>query len=45
MQERYTEELRKKHGPDVDPRLVPFDVHATYATGRGLPHGRYVKRY
>ena len=26
MQDLYTEELRKTHGPDIDPRSVPFDV-------------------
>jgi hypothetical protein len=40
MQERYTEELKKIHGPELeDPRLVPFNVNAA---GRGTPHGRYV---
>jgi hypothetical protein len=45
MQERYTEELKKKHGPNVDPRLVPLDVDASYVAGGGLLHGRYVKTY
>jgi hypothetical protein len=35
----------KKHSPDIDPRLVPFDMDALYAIGGGLPYGRYVKRY
>jgi hypothetical protein len=26
-----------------DLRSVPFNVNTTYATGRGTPHGRYVK--
>jgi hypothetical protein len=43
VQERYTEELKNKHRPDVDLRSVPFDVDASYAVGRGLSHGRYVK--
>jgi hypothetical protein len=44
LQERYTEELRKIHGPELeDPRLVSFNVDATYAVGRGTLHGRYVK--
>jgi hypothetical protein len=42
VQDRYTEELRKIHGPDTDPRSVPFDVNAMYYAGEGLPHGRYV---
>jgi hypothetical protein len=34
-------ELRKIHGPEVqDPRSIPFDLAATYATGGGTPHGR-----
>jgi hypothetical protein len=41
----YTEELRKTHGPDTDPRSVPFDVTATYHAGRGLPHWRYVESH
>jgi hypothetical protein len=43
--ERYIEELKKKLELDVDPRLVAFDVDASYAMGEGLPHGRCVKRY
>jgi hypothetical protein len=43
VQDRYTEELRKTHGPDTDPRSVPFDVSAAYQAGGGLQHGRYVK--
>jgi hypothetical protein len=45
VQEQYTEELKMKHGPDIDPRSVPFDIDASYAAGGGLPHERYVKRY
>jgi hypothetical protein len=45
VQDRYTEELRKTHGPDTDPRSVPFDVNAVYHVGRGLPHGRYVESH
>jgi hypothetical protein len=44
LQERYTEELKKIYGPEIeDPRLVPFNVDAAYASGGGTPHGRYVK--
>jgi hypothetical protein len=45
VQERYTKELKKKHGPNVELRLVPIDVDASYAAGGDLPHGRHVKRY
>jgi hypothetical protein len=45
VQERYTEELKKKHEPDIVPRSVPFDVDVVYAAGGGLQHERYVKRY
>jgi hypothetical protein len=34
--DRYTEEMRKTHGPNTDPRSVPFDVNAAYHAGRGL---------
>jgi hypothetical protein len=35
------EELRKIHRSEIqDPRLVPFDLAAVYATGGGTPHGR-----
>jgi hypothetical protein len=43
VQDRYTEELRKIHDPDTDPRSVPFDVNVAYHAGGGLSHGRYVK--
>jgi hypothetical protein len=44
LQERYTGELKKIYGPELeDSRLVPFNVDAMYAAGRGIPHGRYVK--
>jgi hypothetical protein len=44
LQERYTQELKKIHEPELeDPRLVPFNVDTAYASGRGTPHGRYVK--
>jgi hypothetical protein len=44
LQGRYTEELRKIHGPELeDPRFVPFNIDAAYAAGGGTPHGRYVK--
>jgi hypothetical protein len=43
LQGRYTEELRKIHGHELeDLRYVPFNVDAVYAVGRGTPHGRYV---
>jgi hypothetical protein len=44
MQGRYTEELRKIHGPELeDPRSMLFNVDAAYVAGGGTPHGRYVK--
>jgi hypothetical protein len=44
LQERYTQELKKIHGPELeDPRLVPFNVDVAYAMGGGTLHGRYVK--
>jgi hypothetical protein len=44
LQGRYTEELRKIHGLELeDPRSMPFNVDAAYAAGGGTPHGRYVK--
>jgi hypothetical protein len=44
MQEWYTQELKKIHGPKLeDPRSMPFNVDAAYAVGGGSPHGRYVK--
>jgi hypothetical protein len=44
MQELYTTELMKIHGPQLeDSRSVPFNVDAAYAAGGGTPHGRYVK--
>jgi hypothetical protein len=45
LHERYKEELRKIHGTDVDLRSVPFDMGATYTSGGGLRHGRYVNIY
>jgi hypothetical protein len=45
VQNRYTKDLKKKHGPDIDLRSMPFDVDASYVVGRGLPHRRFVKRY
>jgi hypothetical protein len=45
VQDRYTEELRKTHGPDTDPRSVSFDANAAYHAGGGLPHGRYVESH
>jgi hypothetical protein len=36
LQDRYTEELRKTHGPDIDPRSVPFDVTDVYRVDEGL---------
>jgi hypothetical protein len=45
VQDRYTEELRKTHSPDTDPRSVPFDVTVVYRAGGGLRHGRYVESH
>jgi hypothetical protein len=40
----YIEELKRIHRPKLkDPKLVPFNVDAAYAVGRGTPYGRYVK--
>jgi hypothetical protein len=36
VQDRYTEKLRKTHGPDTDPRLVPFDMTIAYLACGGL---------
>jgi hypothetical protein len=42
MQERYTQELRKIHGDELEgSRLVPFNTDIAYAAGGGTPHGRY----
>jgi hypothetical protein len=44
MEERYTEELRKIHGPQLeDPRSMPHNVDVVYAAGGGTPQARYVK--
>jgi hypothetical protein len=43
VHDRYTKELRKTHGSDIDLRSVPFDVNAAYHAGKGLPHGKYVE--
>jgi hypothetical protein len=44
LQERYTVELKKIHGSELEyPRSVPFNVDATYVVGGGTPHGRCVK--
>jgi hypothetical protein len=44
LQKRYTQELKKIHGPKLeDLRSVPFNVDAAYASGGGTPHGRYVQ--
>jgi hypothetical protein len=41
MEDRYTEELKKIHGPDLeDMRSVPFNINVVYAASRGYPHGR-----
>jgi hypothetical protein len=41
---RYTEELRKIHGPELEDMMsMPFNVDAAYAAGGGTPHGRYAK--
>jgi hypothetical protein len=31
VHEQYIKELKKKHGPDVDPRMMPFNMDASYA--------------
>jgi hypothetical protein len=42
--DRYTEELRKIHGPEVENlMLVPFNIDASYVADGGTPYGRYVK--
>jgi hypothetical protein len=39
LQERYTQELKKIHGPEPeDPRLVHFNIDAAYASSGGTPH-------
>jgi hypothetical protein len=45
MLDRYTKEMRKTHGPDTDPRSVPFDVNTAYHVCGGLPHGMYVESH
>jgi hypothetical protein len=45
VQDRYAEVLRKTHGPDTDPRSVPFDVIVAYRAGGCLRHGRYVESH
>jgi hypothetical protein len=39
------EKLRKTHGLDTDPMLVPFNVNVVYHAGGGLPHGRYMESH
>jgi hypothetical protein len=43
VHDRYTEELRKTHCSDTDPRSAPFNKNVVYHAGGGLPHGRYVE--
>jgi hypothetical protein len=44
LQKRYTQELKKIHGPEIEnPSSVPLNIDAVYAVGGGTPHGRYVK--
>jgi hypothetical protein len=44
LHERYTEELKKIHGPNLeDPNSVSFNIDAAYATSGGTPHRRYEK--
>jgi hypothetical protein len=45
VQDRYTEELKKTHGPDIDLRSMPFNVNTMYHAGGGLPYGRYVESH
>jgi hypothetical protein len=45
LQKRYTEELRKIHGSELeDPMSVPFNVDVAYAAGGGTPHARFVNK-
>jgi hypothetical protein len=44
LHERYTEGLKKIHGPELEVTTsVPFNVDVAYAAGGGILHGRYVK--
>jgi hypothetical protein len=44
LQERYTQELKKIHGPELeDTGSVPFNIDTMYASGGGTPHERYVQ--
>jgi hypothetical protein len=44
LQDRYTEELKKIHRPELeDPKLLHYNVDVMYAANGGNPHGRYVK--
>jgi hypothetical protein len=44
LQERYTQELNKIHGSELeDPRSVPFNVNAAYVSCGVTPHERYVE--
>jgi hypothetical protein len=45
VQDRYMEELRKTHGPDIDPRSMPLDLTTTYHASRCLRHGRCVESH
>jgi hypothetical protein len=41
LYECYMKKLKKIHMSDVqEPRLVPFNLPAAYATGGDTPHGR-----
>jgi hypothetical protein len=44
LQERYTQELRKISGADLeDPQSVPFNPDATHVVSGGTPHEMCVK--
>jgi hypothetical protein len=44
LQERYTQELRKIHGDDLeDPQSMPFNSDVAHVAGRGTLHERYIK--
>jgi hypothetical protein len=46
LYDRYTEELKKIHGPELkDPRSVHFNIDVAYATDGGTQHGRYMWMY
>jgi hypothetical protein len=45
MHERYTKELRKIHGPELeDPRSMSYNIDTMYVAGGGTSYERYVKK-